>query len=144
MHDPWPASARWGANGLTIGGVDAADLVEGFGTPLLVFDEADMRARMRTVRASFPRVTYAVKAMTCAAVIRIALEERLDLLCASGGELLTCLHAGASPERLVLHGNAKTDEELALAVRARIGCVIVDDEPELERLGAIAVSGGVG
>jgi len=143
MHDPWPASARWGANGLTVGGIDAADLVERFGTPLLVFDEADMRARMRGVRAAFPRVTYAVKAMTCAAVIRIALEERLDLLCASGGELLTCLHAGTPPGRLVLHGNAKTDDELALAVRARIGCVIGDDEPELERLGAIAVSAGV-
>jgi diaminopimelate decarboxylase len=142
MPDPWPASARWRPEGLTIGGVAVAALAERFGTPLLVFDEEDLRARMRVVRAAFPRVAYAVKAMTCAAVIRAALEEGLDLLCASGGELATCLRSGASPARLTLHGIAKTDEESALAVRTGIGCVVVDDEAELERLAGIAVEHG--
>jgi diaminopimelate decarboxylase len=143
MPEAWPASAQWEPGGLAIGGIDAVDLAARFGTPLLVFDEDEIRARMRAMRAAFPRAAYAVKAMTCAAVIRIGLEEGLGLLCASGGELLTCLHAGAPPERLLLHGNAKTDEELALAVRERIACVIVDDEPELERLGEIASAAGV-
>jgi diaminopimelate decarboxylase len=138
MPDPWPASARWDPGGLTVGGIEAAVLTDRFGTPLLVIDEDEVRARMRTMRGAFVRVAYAVKALTCAAVIRIALEEGLDLLCASGGELLTCLRAGATPDRLLLHGNAKTDDELALAVRTGVGSVIVDDEQELERLAAIA------
>ncbi len=143
MPDPWPRSARWTLAGLEVGGLAAADLAERFGTPLLVIDEAEMRARMRAMRSAFPRVAYAAKAMTCAAVIRAALEEGLDLLCASGGEVATCLRAGAPASRVLLHGNAKTDDELALAVEAGIGAVIVDDGEELDRLAAIARGAGV-
>ena len=142
MHEPWPASAIWDADDLTIAGVVASPLVERFGTPLVVYDENEIRARMREFRSVFARVAYAVKAMTCAGIVRIALEEGLDLLCASGGEVATCLRAGAPAARIAMHGNAKTDEELALAVDAGIGHVIVDDEAELERLAATARSAG--
>jgi diaminopimelate decarboxylase len=142
MAEPWPASSAWGAGGLILGGCESDALARHFGTPLLVFDEDDVRDRMRAMRAAFPRVAYAVKAMTCAALIRAALEEGLDLLCASGGEVMTCLRAGAPPTRITLHGNAKTDEELALAVRTGIGYVIVDDEAELGRLAAVAMAAG--
>ena len=100
MPDPWPRSARWTSAGLEVGGLAAAELAERFGTPLLVIDEADLRERMRATAAAFPRVAYAVKAMTCAAVIRAALEEGLDLLCASGGEVATCLRSGSPASRL--------------------------------------------
>lgn len=140
---PWPVSARWEPDGLRIGELPATALAERFGTPLMVFDEVDLRARMRVVRGHFPRVAYAVKAMTCAAVLRTALEEGLDLLCASGGEVLACRRAGAPAIRLLLHGNAKTDEELTLAVGERIGWVIVDDADELVRLDGIARGAGV-
>ena len=76
-------------------------------------------------------------------MIRAALEERLDLLCASAGELRTCLRAGAPASRVLLHGNAKTDEELGLAVDERLGAVIVDDDEELDRLAALARVAGV-
>jgi diaminopimelate decarboxylase len=142
MPDPWPRSASWTSAGLEVGGDAAADLAERFGTPVLVIDEADMRARMRAFVAVFPRTAYAVKAMTCAAVIRAALEEGLDLLCASGGEVATCLGAGAPASRILLHGNAKTDDELAAAVDAGLGAVIVDDADELDRLAAIARAAG--
>jgi len=138
MPDPWPRSARWTPAGLEVGGLAAADLAERFGTPLLVIDEADMRERMQAMAALFPRVAYAVKAMTCAAVVRAALEEGLDLLCASGGEVATCLRAGVPASRILLHGNAKTDDELAGAVDAGLAAVIVDDAEELDRLAAIA------
>jgi diaminopimelate decarboxylase len=118
------------------------DLAERFGTPLLVIDEPDMRERMRSMAALFPRVLYAVKAMTCAAVIRAGLEEGLGLLCASGGEVATSLRAGAPAARIVLHGNAKTDDELAMAVDVGLGAVIVDDHDELERLAAVARAAG--
>jgi len=142
MPDPWPRSARWTSAGLEVGGLAAADLAERFGTPLLVIDEADMRARMGAMAAVFPRVAYAVKAMTCAAVIRAALEEGLDLLCASGGEVSTCLRSGAPASRLLLHGNAKTDQELTSAVDVRLGAVIVDGQEELDRLASIARAAG--
>src|SRR5438093_2142368 len=76
-------------------------------------------------------------------LIRVALEEGLELLCASGGEVDACLQAGAPGGRLLLHGNAKTDDELRSAVSARVGLVIADGIDELERLDAMARHAGV-
>jgi diaminopimelate decarboxylase len=140
---PWPANARSSDRGLTVAGVAAADLAARFGTPLLVIDEADVRRRMRAIRSAFPRVAYAVKAFTSRRIIGIALEEGLDLLCASGGELEACLRAGAPGDRLLLHGNAKTDAELGAAVAAGVRWVIADGIDELERLDAAARAAGV-
>jgi len=140
---PWPANARSSERGLTVAGVVAVDLAARFGTPLLVIDEADVRQRMRTVRVAFPRVAYAVKAFTSRRMIGIALEEGLDLLCASGGELEACLRAGAPGDRLLLHGNAKTDVELRAAVASGVRWVIADGVDELERLDPIARTAGV-
>ncbi|MGE5226813.1 MAG: diaminopimelate decarboxylase family protein, partial [Planctomycetaceae bacterium] len=139
---PWPGSLRTSPQGLVVADALLPDLARRFGTPLLVFDEDELRRRMRAVRARFARVAYAIKAFTAHAVIRLALEEGLDLLCASGGELDACLRAAAPPERLMLHGNAKTDDELRLAVGAGIGAVIVDSPVELARLDAIAREAG--
>jgi diaminopimelate decarboxylase len=139
---PWPAHARFAGDGLTIAGLPAAGLAERFGTPLLVIDEDDVRSRMRAMRTAFPRVAYAVKAFTCHTLIRIALEEGLELLCASGGEVEACLRAGAPGGRLLVHGNAKTDDELRLAVSAGVALLIADGIDELVRLDAIAREAG--
>ena len=85
---------------------------------------------------------YAVKAFTAHAVLRIVLDEGLDLLASTGGEVEACLRAGAPASRIVLHGNNKTDEELALAVGSGVSLVVVDHQAELERLDAIARSQG--
>ncbi|MEO8476286.1 MAG: diaminopimelate decarboxylase [Actinomycetota bacterium] len=134
----WPASASIGAQGLEIGGAACIDLAARFGTPLLIVDEADLRARCRAVATRFDRVLYAVKAFTAHAAIRIALDEGLDLLASTGGEVEACLRAGARADRIVLHGNNKSDDELRLAIEARLSLVIADGAPELERLDAIA------
>jgi diaminopimelate decarboxylase len=144
VHDagPWPASARFRPTGLELGGLPASELAHRFGTPLMVFDEREIRARMRAIRQLFPRAAYAVKAFTCHAVLRAANDEGLDLLCASGGELEACLRAGVPAARAQLHGNAKTDEELRAAVRQGVGIVIVDGADELDRLDAFANGAG--
>jgi diaminopimelate decarboxylase len=139
---PWPASVVFGPSGLTVAGVSAATLAERFGTPLVVFDEDDLRERCRAAREGFDRTLYAVKAFTAHAVIRIALEEGLDLLAATGGEVEACLRAGAPASRVVLHGNNKSDEELALAVRSGLSLVIADGIGELRRLDAAARTAG--
>ena len=117
-----------------VGDAWVADLAARYGTPLIVFDEQDVRARMRVIRALFPRVSYAVKAFTARRVLRMAMEEGLDLLCASGGEVEACLRAGIPADRVHLHGNAKSDRELDLAARAGLGLVIVDSPEEMARL----------
>jgi diaminopimelate decarboxylase len=139
---PWPENARFGPRGLEVAGALAEDLARRYGTPLLLVDEADLRIRCRSFGAAFPRVHYAVKAFTARAAIRVALDESLGLLAATGGELLACLRAAADPSTVALHGNNKSDEELELAVRAGIGLVIADNEEELERLDRTAVAAG--
>jgi diaminopimelate decarboxylase len=139
---PWPAGATFDERGLSVGGVSAEELAERFGTPLLVVDERDLRARARTFAELFPHPLYAVKALTCHAVLRIVAEEGLDLLVATDGELEACLRAGLPADRIVLHGNNKSDAELRLAVSAGVRLVNVDNAAELERLDRIAGEAG--
>jgi diaminopimelate decarboxylase len=135
---PWPASVRIGPAGLRVAGVSAAELAATHGTPLLLYDEDEIRTRCRAVRERFPRSLYAVKAFTAQSVVRLMLDEGFDLLASTGGEVEACLRAGASPSRIVLHGNNKSDDELELAVVQRLSLVIVDHGDELQRLDAIA------
>lgn len=141
--DPWPENSRFGPRGLEVAGVPAEDLAAEYGTPLLVVDEEHCRSRCRTFREAFPRALYAVKAFTARGLIRIAAEEGLGLLVASGGELAACLRAGADPSAIAFHGNNKSDAELGQAVDARIGLVIADNPEEIARLDQIAAARGV-
>ncbi|HET9310991.1 MAG TPA: alanine racemase, partial [Actinomycetota bacterium] len=135
---PWPEHASFGEHGLVLAGVSASSLAERYGTPLLVFEEGELRSRCRRVRAAFPQALYAVKAFTSSAVVRVVLDEGLGLLAATGGEVEACLRAGAPASRIVMHGNAKTVEELDLVVGAGLRAVVADGLDELARLDAIA------
>lgn len=74
-------------------------------------------------------------------MVRTLVEEGLGVDIAGGGELVTALAAGADPERILMHGNAKTDEELAMAVAARVGTVVIDNLNDLERLEKLVTEG---
>ena len=121
---------------LSIGGCDLVDLAADFGTPLFVYDEAHLRARCREAVDTFGpgRAMYASKAFLCLAMARLAHEEGMYLDVASGGEMHVALAAGVPAAHLVLHGNNKSDAELATAVDAGLGCIVVDSDDELDRL----------
>ena len=89
-----------------------------------------------TARWPNSRVVFASKAFPCTAVQRVMVEEGLGLDVAGGGEILTALKAGVDPALIVLHGNAKSDEEIALAVEHGIGLVVVDNADDVDRLEA--------
>ena len=127
---------------LMVGGCRASGLAEEFGTPVMVVAEAGLRARAREyaggLAARWPRsrVVFASKAFPATAVQRVMVEEGLGLDVAGAGEILTALKAGADPGTIVLHGNAKTDDEIALAAAHRIGLVVVDNADDVDRLEA--------
>jgi len=128
---------------LTIGGCALDTLAEEFGTPLFVYDEEHLRTRCREARAAFPGgVAYATKAFLCRAMAELAIDEGLDLDVASGGEQHVALAAGAPPERLVLHGNNKSEAELAEALGAGVGRIVVDSFDELDRLPRLVAETG--
>ena len=118
-----PMTAAIGPTGrLSVGGVDLVDLAEEFGTPLFVYDEAHLRARCReAVEAWGDGVAYATKAFLCLAMARLAHEEGMCLDVSTGGELHVALTAGVPAYRLVLHGNNKSEDELASALEVGRG-----------------------
>ncbi|HKV68018.1 MAG TPA: hypothetical protein VJN72_08000, partial [Gaiellales bacterium] len=114
-----PDSVAVAGGRLAVGGVPLGDLAARHGTPLLVYDEATLRARARAYReglAAYPgpsRLAFACKAQTTVTVLRVLLEEGLGMDVASEGELAFAVAAGAPGERLIVHGNNKSDADVA-------------------------------
>src|SRR5579884_2256042 len=116
MLDLFPDTAAIDEGGaLTIGGVPAAALAREFGTPLLVYDEATIRADARAYREAAPEafVCFGTKAFPNVGVLRILHEEGIGADVSTLGELEFAVAAGIGGDRLVVHGNNKSDEELA-------------------------------
>ncbi len=138
----YPIGARLNERGvLELGGCDALELAREFGTPAYVVVEDDLRARARAfVEAGRSAghenfaVVYASKASACTALLRLFAQEGLWCDVASGGELHLALAAGFPAERLLMHGNAKSREELRLALRHRLGLIVIDNLDEIQRL----------
>ena len=132
---------------VVVGGCRADELAAQFGTPVLVVAEAALRARAReyvdelTARWENSRVVFASKAFPCTAVQRVMVEEGLGLDVAGGGEILTAIKAGVDPGLIVHHGNAKSDEEIALAIEHGVGLVVVDNSDDVDRLEASVPEG---
>ncbi|MET9084172.1 diaminopimelate decarboxylase [Streptomyces sp. NPDC004237] len=141
----WPASTtepRPGA--LTVGGVPLAEVADRFGTPVYVLDENEVRERCRTYRHAFPdaEVLYAAKAFLCRAMVHWTAEEGLGLDVCSAGELELAVTTGFPPERIVLHGNAKSPHDLETALRLGVGRIVIDSPSEIARLAAAVGPGG--
>ena len=144
----WPIGARTDENGeLWLGDCAVSELAKSFGTPLYVFDEATLRTRARTyqeaLRRHYPakaQAAYASKAYLCLAIAQLFEEEGLDLDVVSGGELHVALQAGFPAERIHFHGNNKSPDELAQALEAGIGRIVVDNFHELALLTELVAS----
>lgn len=131
-----------GSGSLTIGGCSVPELAKEFGTPLFAFDETGLRDTMRRYREGLSsrwpnsRVCFASKSLPCVAAYAIAQAEGMSVDVAGEGELRLALAAGVEPARLVLHGNAKSAAEIALATEHGVGLIVIDNETDVELLSA--------
>lgn len=146
----FPADTQLDEDGMImVGGCRLGDIAAEFGTPTMVVDESALRRRARDYlqefRSRWPRsdVAFASKSFPCTAIQRLMTEEGLHLDVAGGGEIVTAVAAGADPSRMVLHGNAKTDEELELAIGHGVGLVVVDNFDDIDRLERLVPPGRV-
>ena len=125
---------------LLIGGCAASELASTFGTPALIIDEAALRNRARRyqdgLRSRWPNsdVIWASKSLPLTSVFRIIGEEGLGVDVAGGGELVMALAAGVNPSKILMHGNAKTDDEIQMAVNAGVGTIVIDNFDDIDRL----------
>ncbi len=154
----FPLGSRIDERGrLEVGGCDTIELAREFGTPAYVVAEDDLRERARAFveagraacseagatpgRGAELHVLFASKAFPCTAVLRTLAREGLWCDVASGGEMHLALRAGFAPERLVLHGNAKSEAELRMALRHRVGLIVIDNLDEIARLERLLAEG---
>ncbi|MBT2511415.1 diaminopimelate decarboxylase [Streptomyces sp. ISL-98] len=141
-----PGTALTPTGELLIGGCRVTDLAERFGTPALIVDEAALRHRARryadglAARWEKSRVAFASKAFPCTAVYRLLAEEGLSIDVAGGGELALALAGGVDPASLVVHGNAKTEAELRMAMEAGAGLIVIDNLDDIDRLERIVTT----
>ncbi|MEM9452481.1 MAG: diaminopimelate decarboxylase [Cyanobacteria bacterium P01_E01_bin.6] len=131
---------------LEVGECDVVELVEQFGSPLYVVDEATLRAGCQQYRQAFEQyypgeslVLYASKAWNCLAICAIVDSEGLGIDIVSGGELFTALEAQVDPKTIYFHGNNKSVEELKLAIDTSADItIVVDNWHELRLLSQLA------
>ena len=146
----WPASAARNQDGeVTIAGLGVTQIAKEYGTPVFIFDEADVRKRARDYVAAFTvndiktTVHYAAKAFITTKIAQWVHQEGLGIDVASAGELEVALRAGIDPSHIIMHGNNKSVSELERAVEVGVGRIIIDSLIEIERLNAIAARAGV-
>ena len=147
----FPLGSRINDQGhLEVGGCDALELAAEFGTPCFVVAEDDLRARARQFAGAFAartddyEVVFASKAFPCTAVMRVFAEEGLGCDVASAGELALALRSGFPGERIHLHGNAKSLDELRAARAAGVRHVVIDNLDEIGRLEHVVAEDGRG
>lgn len=130
---------------LSLGGVDALDLVKEYGTPLYVMEEDIIRNAIRAYKNSVDEfydgkglVCYASKAFSCKEIYRIAKDENIGIDVVSEGELYTAISVDFPMDKICFHGNNKSKRELIMALNNNVGHIVVDNLTELEVLSHLA------
>jgi diaminopimelate decarboxylase len=140
----FPPSAIVDGDDLRVGGCSLRELAANVGTPAYVVDTEALRAQAAeylsalTSRHSGGRVCFAVKAYPCVPVIRELVQAGLGADVVGAGELRLALAAGADPAAIVMHGNAKSDADIAAAIDASIGYIAVDGFDDIDRIERLA------
>ena len=125
---------------LSIGGVDAAELAKEFKTPLYVMDQELIETTIDKMKEAFQsnrfdtQIAYAGKAFLSIGMLKLVDAKELDLDVVSGGELYTAYKAGFPMDRVHLHGNNKTMEELEMAIEFGIKEIVIDNEDEIDKI----------
>ena len=129
---------------LSIGGALIKDLVKKYDSPLYILDEITLRSSCRAYKNALKKYypgeslpIYASKANSSLFMSNLISSEGFGLDAVSEGELLTALRGGVPHEKIVFHGNNKSDREIEFAVKNNIK-VILDNNHDLERLDEIS------
>jgi diaminopimelate decarboxylase len=136
----FPDTATVADGELAVGGVRTSALADEYGTPLVVYCRDTVLARARAYARVDPEalVVYGTKAFPNVALLRLLAAEGLGADVSTLGELEFTLRAGVPGDRILFHGNNKSDEELGAAATAG-ALVVLDALDEAERAKAAGV-----
>jgi diaminopimelate decarboxylase len=141
LLDLFPDTAAVERGELAVGGASATALAGEFGTPLVVYCERTILAAARAYLAAAPGalVLYGVKAFPNVALLRLLADEGLGSDVSTLGELAYARRAGLPGERIVVHGNNKSDDELRAAAELETRFVVLDSLDEITHAAAAGV-----
>jgi len=128
-------------NVMLFGGIPVTDIADEFGTPVYVTEEKRLRENYRNVYNAFSkhmdtRINYACKANTNLAILKILEQEGSCIDAVSIGEVMTCMKAGFTADRIMYTGVNVSNSEMKALVD--LGVMInVDSVSQLERLAKI-------
>lgn len=128
---------------LEIGGIEVTELAKKYGTPLYIMDQELIEENMRKYKENFKskkfetQVVYASKAFLAKAMCQLVEKYDMDIDAVSGGELYTIKASGLSMERVHMHGNNKSIEELEMCLDYGVGSIIIDNEEEIAKVSTI-------
>ncbi len=125
--------------------LDAAGLVERFGSPIFVFSEAQLRSNVRRFRAAFAEgwpegpvdVLPAFKANPMLATRHILSEEGAGADIYSPEELAGVLQTGVDPNLVSVNGGGKSREHLRRCIEAGVR-ITVEDVHEIDLIQEVA------
>ena len=143
-------SVNEGTGHLHFAGYDTVALANRYKTPLYLIDESYVRKMCKTyveaMKEAFDDLSmplYASKALSFKKIYKIIDSEGMGADVASIGELYTALQAGFPAEKLMFHGNNKTDDDIEFAISHKVGCFVCDNKEELEMINATAAKNGI-
>ena len=130
---------------LFFGGADTTALIEKYGSPLYVMDEARIRHNCRVYLDALrehlgptARPLYASKAASFKRIYEIMREEGMGIDVVSCGEIYTAYRAGYPLANAYFHSNNKTDDDIRFAMEHGIGYFVADNVEELIAVDRIA------
>ena len=140
----YPPNAALDDGVLMLGGCRVADVAQEFGTPAYLVDAAGLRQRALAFQEALAsrhprsRVLFASKSFPTPSVMGLIADTGCGLDVAGLGELLAAERTGIDAARVVLHGNAKSDAEIAKAIEMGIGHIVVDNLDDVARISRLA------
>jgi diaminopimelate decarboxylase len=146
MVSIWPISTKRVSGELQLGGCSVSAIADRFGTPIFVLDESDLESRIKKWSSSFNSIFsgnagdiyYAAKAFVSVEVAKMIDKGGISLDVCTGGELAVARAAKFPGERIEMHGNNKSEAEIAAAIDYRVGTIVVDSLQEIDRVARIA------
>ncbi|HRY10077.1 MAG TPA: alanine racemase, partial [Candidatus Nanopelagicales bacterium] len=140
----YPPNAALDDGRLMLGGCRVADVAQEFGTPAYLVDAAGLRQRALAFQEALAsrhprsRVLFASKSFPTPSVMGLIADTGCGLDVAGLGELLAAERTGIDAARVVLHGNAKSDAEIAKAIEMGVGYIVVDNLDDVARISRLA------
>lgn len=132
-------------NTLQIAGHNLRKLANDFNTPLYLYDAATIRTQIHEIHRAltdyYPgeaSIAYASKAYLSGKFASVMAKEEIDLDVVSYAEAQIALHNGFRPDRIHLHGNNKSYEELTLAIENDFHSIVLDNFDEIEMAQEVA------